>query len=275
MANNINAEQIKLVFFDIDETLYVKDKAYVPPSVYTAIRKLKENGIVPGIATGRARGVFPRVINELIEQENIDMMVTINGQHNSYQGKVIERHPIAIAKIERLIEFFEQHRIIYAFISNDRIAVSGITPEMQAALNPITTDYVVDKQHYRQHEVYQMLAFYDASQDAQIQASGVLGEDLKVLRWHEYSVDVLEDAGSKARGIDTIARHLGYTAANVMAFGDGINDREMIAHVGLGVAMGNAIPELKRVAQYVTSDIEDDGILTALVALGMIDGFER
>ena len=134
--------------------------------MYTAIRKLKENGIVPGIATGRARGVFPRVINELIEQENIDMMVTINGQHNSYQGKVIERHPIAIAKIERLIEFFEQHRIIYAFISNDRIAVSGITPEMQAALNPITTDYVVDKQHYRQHEVYQMLAFYDASQDA-------------------------------------------------------------------------------------------------------------
>ena len=271
MANNINAEQIKLVFFDIDETLYVKDKAYVPPSVYTAIRKLKENGIVPGIATGRARGVFPRVINELIEQENIDMMVTINGQHNSYQGKVIERHPIAIAKIERLIEFFEQHRIIYAFISNDRIAVSGITPEMQAALNPITTDYVVDKQHYRQHEVYQMLAFYDASQDAQIQASGVLGEDLKVLRWHEYSVDVLEDAGSKARGIDTIARHLGYTADNVMAFGDGINDSEMIAHVGLGVAMGNALPELKQMAQYVTSDIEDDGILNALIALKIID----
>lgn len=271
MANNIHAEQIKLVFFDIDETLYVKDKAYVPPSVYTAIRKLKERGIVPGIATGRARGVFPREIDELIEQENIDMMVTINGQHNSYQGKVIERHPIAIAKIERLIEFFEQHRIIYAFISNERIAVSAITPEMQAALNPITTEYVVDKQHYRQHEVYQMLAFYDASQDALIQASGVLGGDLKVLRWHKYSVDVLEDAGSKARGIDTLARHLGYTADNVMAFGDGINDSEMIAHVGLGVAMGNALPELKQMAQYVTSDIEDDGILNALIALKIID----
>ena len=271
MANNIHAEQIKLVFFDIDETLYVKDKAYVPPSVYTAIRKLKERGIVPGIATGRARGVFPREIDELIEQENINMMVTINGQHNSYQGKVIERHPIAIAKIERLIEFFEQHRIIYAFISNERIAVSAITPEMQAALNPITTEYVVDKQHYRQHEVYQMLAFYDASQDALIQASGVLGGDLKVLRWHKYSVDVLEDAGSKARGIDTLARHLGYTADNVMAFGDGINDSEMIAHVGLGVAMGNALPELKQMAQYVTSDIEDDGILNALIALKIID----
>ncbi len=271
MANTLNTEQIKLVFFDIDETLYVKDKAYIPPSVYTAIRKLKERGIVPGIATGRARGVFPPTINELIEQENIDMMVTINGQHNSYQGKVIERHPIAIAKIERLVAFFEQQQITYAFTSNEGIAVSGITSTMQMALHPITTDYVVDKQYYRQYEVYQMLAFYDANQDALIHASGVLGDDLKVLRWHEYSVDVLEDAGSKARGIDTIARHLGYTAANIMAFGDGINDSEMIAHVGLGVAMGNALPSLKRIAQYVTSDIEDDGILNALIALKIID----
>ena len=271
MANTLNTEQIKLVFFDIDETLYVKDKAYIPPSVYTAIRKLKERGIVPGIATGRARGVFPPTINELIEQENIDMMVTINGQHNSYQGKVIERHPIASAKIERLVAFFEQQQITYAFISNEGIAVSDITSTMQTALHPITTDYVVDKQYYRQYEVYQMLAFYDANQDALIHASGVLGDDLKVLRWHEYSVDVLEDAGSKARGIDTIARHLGYTAANVMAFGDGINDSEMIAHVGLGVAMGNALPSLKQIAQYVTSDIEDDGILNALIALKIID----
>ncbi len=271
MAKSFNTEQIKLVFFDIDETLYVKDKAYLPPSVYTAIRRLKARGIIPGIATGRARGVFPRVVDELIKEENIDMLVTINGQHNSYQGKVIERHPISIAKIERIIAFLEQQQITYAFISNERIAVSGITPRMQAALNPITTDYVVDKLHYRQHEVYQMLAFYDETQDALIQASGILGDDMKVLRWHEYSVDVLEDAGSKARGIDSIARHLGYTAANVMAFGDGINDSEMIAHVGLGVAMGNALPELKHIAQYVTSDIEDDGILNALIRLQMID----
>ena len=45
----------------------------------------------------------------------------------------------------------------------------------------------------------------------------------------------------------------------------------MIAHVGLGVAMGNALPELKQMAQYVTSDIEDDGILNALIALKIID----
>lgn len=45
-------DQIKIVFFDIDETLLVKDEDYIPATVVPAIRKLKENGIVPAIATG-------------------------------------------------------------------------------------------------------------------------------------------------------------------------------------------------------------------------------
>lgn len=271
MANSINPEQIKLVFFDIDETLYVKHKDHIPPSVYTAIRKLKERGIVPGIATGRTRTSFPRQINELIEQERIEILVTINGQHNSYQGQIIERHPINPSKIASAIQFFEQHGITYGFVSSEGIAVSEIAPMMQAALNPITTTYVVDKHHYQRHEIYQMLAFYEVHQDPLIESSGILEDDLKVLRWHDYSVDLLGQSGSKARGIHAIAQHLGYTAANVMAFGDGINDTEMLSHVGLGVAMGNAIDELKQVADYVTSDIEDDGIFNALVHFGVIE----
>lgn len=263
--------QIKLVFFDIDDTLYVKNKAYIPNSVYTAIRKLKERGIKTGIATGRARGVFPPMINELIEQEQIEVLVTINGQHNSYQGQVIERHPISIARIERLIAFFERHNIIYGFVTNDTIAVSATSPQMHAALDPVITHCIVDKQYYQRHEVYQMIAFYTESEDELIERSGVLGDDIKALRWHDNSVDLLDDTGSKARGIASITQHLGYTADHVMAFGDGINDIEMLTHAALGVAMGNARAELKEIAQYVTTDIEDDGIYNALIHLGVID----
>ena len=270
MTNTKHSKQIKLVFFDIDDTLYVKNKAYIPPSVYTAIRKLKQRGIVPGIATGRARGFFPRVINELIEQEQIEVMVTINGQHNSYQGQLIERHPISIARIERLIKCFERQDIIYGFVSNESIAVSATSPQMHAALDPILAHCIIDKHYYQRHEVYQMLAFYTASEDDVIHNSGVLRDDLKVLRWHPYAVDILDATGSKARGIQSIAQHLGYSAEHVMAFGDGVNDLEMLAHVGVGVAMGNARVELKEIAQYVTSDIEDDGVLNALVHLGII-----
>lgn len=271
MANRIHSEQIKLVFFDIDDTLYVKHKDHIPPSVYSAIRQLKARGIQPAIATGRTRSSFPRAINELIEQERIEILVTINGQHTSYQGQVIQRHPIERSRMTALVEFFEQHGITYGFVSNAGITVSDICPNMQAALNPVTTRYTVDKHHYQHHEVYQMLGFYEAHQDALMNASGILGDDLRVLRWHQHSVDILDHAGSKARGIDAIARHLGYGADQIMAFGDGINDTEMLSHVGVGVAMGNAIDELKQVADYITTDIEDDGIFNALVHLGVIE----
>lgn len=49
-----------------------------------------------------------------------------------------------------------------------------------------------------------------------------------------------------------------------MAFGDGVNDIEMLEYVSIGVAMGNAREETKKVADYITDDVDNDGILKAL-----------
>ena len=58
-----------------------------------------------------------------------------------------------------------------------------------------------------------------------------------------------------------------------MAFGDGGNDTEMLLAAGIGVAMGNATDELKDAADYITSSVDDDGILRALVRFGVIDEY--
>lgn len=262
---------IKVIFFDIDETLYVKNKAILPDSVPTVIRSLKRKGIIPAIATGRARCAFPEKIDQLIKDEGIELFVTINGQYNSYKNQVITKHPIAIADIERIIHFLSQHHIEYAFVGNEGIAVSNITPQLKEALDPITTRYFIDQDYYKTHDVYQLLLFYSADQDQFIADSGILGEKFKAVRWHDYSVDCLVATGSKASGIDAVVEYLGLTIDNVMAFGDGLNDIEMISHVGTGVAMGNAHPELKKVANYITEDIEHDGLLKGLLALGVLE----
>lgn len=262
---------IKVIFFDIDETLYVKDKAILPDTVPTVIRSLKRKGIIPAIATGRARCAFPEKIDQLIKQEGIELFVTINGQYNSYQNQVIAKHPIDTTDIERIVHFLSQHQIEYAFVGNEGIAVSNITPHLKQALDPITTRYFIDKNYYQTHEIYQLLLFYSAEQDQFIADSGILKDKFKTVRWHDYSVDCLVATGSKASGIDAVIEHLGLTIDNVMAFGDGLNDIEMISHVGTGVAMGNAHPELKKVADYTTEDIEHDGLLKGLLALGVLN----
>ncbi|UZD15629.1 Cof-type HAD-IIB family hydrolase [Gallibacterium anatis] len=262
---------IKIIFFDIDETLYVKNKAILPTSVPSVIRSLKHKGIIPAIATGRARCAFPEKIDQLIKQEGIELFVTINGQYNSYKNQVISKHPIATTEIERIIHFLQIHQIDYAFVGNEAIAVSNITPQLKKALDPITTRYFIDQDYYKTHDIYQLLLFYPESQDQFIANSGILGEQFKTVRWHDYSVDCLVASGSKASGIDAVVNHFGLTIDNVMAFGDGLNDIEMITHVGTGVAMGNAHPELKKIADYVTEDIEHDGVLKGLLALGVLN----
>ena len=263
-------DRIKVVFFDIDETLIVKDKDYLPATVKPAICQLKANGIIPAIATGRAPCSFPPQIKELVAETGIDLLVTMNGQYVSYRGEALAKHPIAAEKIQQVIDFLEQHHIEYAFVSNHAIAVSQITPIVRSAMDPLRTDYHVDKDFFKTHDVFQILPFYDASKDELIANSGIL-DGLKTVRWHPHSVDLFEAEGSKAHGILAAIRHLGFNIENVMAFGDGLNDVEMLSTVGVGVAMGNAHEELKKLADHVTEHIENDGIYHFLLQSGLIN----
>ena len=138
-------DQIKVVFFDIDDTLFMKQRDFLPATVPVFMRKLKENGIIPAIATGRTRCAFPHKLNQVIEQEGIDLFVTMNGQMASYRGQVIEKHVIPTEKIRRLVHFFEQHNMPYAFVSDHTVAVSERNSVVQFAMDPILKDYIVDK----------------------------------------------------------------------------------------------------------------------------------
>lgn len=266
----LDANQIKVVFFDIDETLYHKEKRYIPTSTMNALKQLKANGIIPAIATGRSLCALPQQVEQLITQLPIDLIVSINGQFNSYQGKIVQSYPLAINDIQRITHFFNEHHIDYAFIATDHVAVNRATQSIDDALRPITDRYIIDPDYYQQYPVYQMLAFYDNTKDDFIQQSDLLQQHLRVVRWHPYSVDLLAKEGSKARGIDAVLTHLGLKPENAVAFGDGLNDIEMMQSVGFGVAMGNGHPTMQAVANYITDDIEQDGIAKALQKLGLI-----
>lgn len=68
----------------------------------------------------------------------------------------------------------------------------------------------------------------------------------------------------KAKALDSVLIPMGYQKSDMIAFGDGQNDATMVEYAGLGVAMANAVPELKRVADYVTEDNDHEGIAVAL-----------
>ena len=67
-----------------------------------------------------------------------------------------------------------------------------------------------------------------------------------------------------------MAHHMGFDSQRTMAFGDGGNDTSLVTTAGIGVAMGNALDSLKQAADFVTTSVDEDGIMNALLHFGLI-----
>lgn len=256
----------KIIFFDIDDTLYIKHQNRMPDSVAAALLALKQQGIIVAIATGRGICVFPPPIKTLIADVGIELFVTINGQYNEFHGKTLIDFPLTQYHIQKTTEYLTIQNLAYAYMTRDEILGFHETPAMTSALNSLHIPYRVIDEFSFDVPVYQMLTFYDNNSNVTLD----LDASLKSIRWHQNGVDILPKNGSKARGIQSVLDALGLQMADAMAFGDGLNDIEMLQAVGFGVAMGNAHPTLKALADFVCPNHEDDGIWRGLKALGII-----
>ena len=83
-------------------------------------------------------------------------------------------------------------------------------------------------------------------------------------RWTPLFADVNFQGISKKTGVERFCNHFGIERGETMSFGDGGNDKTMLLYTGIGVAMGNANLELKAIADYITDDVDNDGIWNAL-----------
>ena len=95
-------------------------------------------------------------------------------------------------------------------------------------------------------------------------------DDCIITSWNDTGIDIISKHGGKAAGIQKFMDHYGFRLNETMAFGDGQNDIDMIRFVGTGISMGNGIDALKKAADYVTTDIDDDGIANGLRHFGLI-----
>ena len=86
----------------------------------------------------------------------------------------------------------------------------------------------------------------------------------QVTRWHPGGVDLIAKGGGKSSAILRLLDKMGILPEETIAFGDGENDMGMLELAGIGVAMGNAEEQVRKIADYVTSDIDEDGLEKAL-----------
>ncbi|GBF10737.1 Cof-type HAD-IIB family hydrolase [Tepidibacillus sp. HK-1] len=257
----------QLIFFDIDGTLLNHEKQ-LPISTKKAINRLQELGHDVAIATGRA----PFMFQELLKELDIQTYISLNGQYVVYKGKAVYTNPLDKEELHRLTDLsksvnnpiiYEDHEAMRSNFESHLYIDHGI-----GSLK-IQSEPIFDPEYYKHHDVYQSLLFC-TEEDEKAYYQGQF-KKLELVRWHEFSVDVMPVGGSKAKGIKELVKFLGLSMDNVYAFGDGLNDIEMLKFVKHSVAMGNAHDDVKKVAKYVTKHVDENGILKGLELVGLLE----
>ncbi|WP_188454540.1 Cof-type HAD-IIB family hydrolase [Virgibacillus oceani] len=254
----------KIVFFDIDGTLVDFDKK-IPLSTKVAIQQLKENGVYVAIATGRAPYMFENIRKEL----GIESFVSFNGQYVVFEGQLVYDNPLGQEELKRLYNASLAGDYPMIFMGAEEMRASqGDSKYIKESFDSLKFNYPdVDPEFYDDRSIYQALLFCERDAEKAFQN---VHTSFRFLRWHDLSCDIMPDGGSKAIGVQKLIEASGLKVNDTYAFGDGLNDIEMIEEIGTGIAMGNAVHELKKIADYVTADVGEEGIYKALKHLHLI-----
>ncbi|MEW9677678.1 Cof-type HAD-IIB family hydrolase [Lentibacillus sp. L22] len=254
-----------IIFFDIDSTL-LDDEKELPDSTREAVQQLQDDGHIVAIATGRA----PFAFKDLREALNITTYVSLNGQYVVYNNQVIYKNQLDFTALSHLNEEAtnSKHPLVYLDHEDWRSSVEH-HPFLEEAITSLKINQPVtfDPNYYRNRDIYQALLFCDGEAEQQYREKF---RQFEFIRWHRYSVDVLPNGGSKANGIKNLIHHLGIDLQHAYAFGDGLNDIEMLKFIPNSVAMGNAEPPVKEAAKHITKDVNHNGVFHGLKIVGLL-----
>lgn len=256
---------IKAVFFDIDGTLTSFVTHRVPDSAVEAIRLLQDKGIKVLICTGRSPSQMTVVLDTM--PVTFDGIVAYNGQYcfddqGFYEAQALDSNDIRV-----ILDWLDAHPdVVSNFGEKDYVYYNHSNEQLQATWNQLgatAPKRYFDDPHRRAliNDTYQISPFLDETEEAELVG---LCHNTVGVRWHPDFTDLIPKDGGKPRGIQRFMKHYGITREQTMAFGDGGNDSDMLAFAGIGVAMGNATAGPKAAADYVTDDVDHDGVMNAL-----------
>ena len=260
---------IKAAFFDVDGTLVSFRRGMVTDRLREDLMELRRRGVRLFVATGRAKQDLERtgMLRDLV----FDGYVTLNGRccFNG-EGIYLDR-PMPREDLEGAVAVLRAHPHWAALMAgHGKSCINQLTPRAVEVFRFLHTQpYEVQPPEWMlEYNIYQIAPLVEPGEEEVFLRAM---PHCTYTRWHPQGVDILPAGDGKAEGIRATLDHYGLSKEEIMAFGDGDNDRSMLALAGVGVAMGNAAQKVKDEADYVTGSVEEDGVSAALRRFGLLD----
>lgn len=275
----------KIIFLDVDGTL-VDYSNRLPESAVRAVRLARQAGHLVYLTTGRSRAeMYPELWDI-----GVDGMIGGNGSYLEHHGEVVMHQTLTLAECTAIVDWLNDRGLAFYLEANSGLYASRNfeTAALPAARAYVTGKGVADASQLDIESVFpEMIYDADLYRDDLNKISFVLGgyqdfadakaafPQLTAGTWggrgsHALFGDLGVADIDKAHAVDLLLQHLGADRADTIAAGDAAVDIPLLEYCAVGVAMGNAPDEIKSIADYVTDDVEVDGLYNAFDHLGLL-----
>ncbi|PJI07582.1 MULTISPECIES: Cof-type HAD-IIB family hydrolase [Clostridium] len=266
----------KIIFMDVDGTL-VNDNDIVPDSAAAAIKKARKNGHYIFLCTGRSKAeLFDHII-----EIGFDGIIAASGGYIEFDNKVIMHKKVQNEDVKHLVKYFNENNIDFYLESNgglfasqncknhlrkiiygDNNLDSKKRAELDKGMNPFI-ECLIEGENLIRDDINKV-SFLGSPIPIETIKEEFEGKfnviPSTVPAFGKNSGELSIPGIHKALAIETLLKYLNLQREDTFAYGDGINDAEMIQYVNTGIAMGNAKEELKNVADDVTDTHDEGGI---------------
>lgn len=256
------------IFFDIDGTIISED-GYLPESTVRAIQAARKKGSATIINTGRTS----MNVDPFLRKIGFDGYIYGCGTELEYKGKILFHEKQTPEQSREIVELVRRTNVAVLYERSDAMFIdqkTRILPYLQKLLElyeskhlpfadvPEDADWYTDK----------FVIWYDEKSDLEGFQAGLTGKFDYIDRGNGFA-EMVPCGCSKATGMKKMMQLLGAERSQVFAIGDSLNDRPMLEAAGTGIAMGdNAV--LHPYADYITANLEDDGLEKALQHFNLI-----
>lgn len=262
-----NAVKKRIFSFDLDMTLLDHKTWEVPPSAMEALEHIRKDSVIV-IASGRNMDhEMSSMYCDIIKPDGV---IHMNGTRVVAGGNVLFEQQMDKDRLRSLLSYADEHGYSMG------ISTGGydyyIHPEGVTRMDEIR--WGVSERNYRDGWELMELPVRTLAYIGGPQGAKEMEEHFPDFKFPMFSgnmgADVVEREASKAKGLMRICEFYGIGMEHTIAFGDSMNDYEIVREAGIGIAMGNSVDELKAVADYVTDDIDRDGVWKACRHFGWI-----
>ncbi len=263
--------QIKVLALDLDGTL-TNDEKQVTPRTRAALQDAATHGVTIVLASGRpTAGILP-LAKELSLDKNGGCVLAYNGGKivECKTGETLYQKQLPAEYIPRLCAFAAAHDVAIVTYNTEGIVTERPTDEWALKESFTTKLPMIGVENLAEYVDYpickMMLTVNPARRDAVCAAAKEqFAGQIDLYPSSPFFIEAVPLGVAKDASLAALLDRMGLTRDNLMACGDGLNDRSMIEYAGVGVAMQNAEQPVKAAADYVTTaDNNHDGVAEAV-----------